>query len=234
MSNGSDPRQAWGYVVDDGGPDKAAAGGAGPFAVALAERPVDEQAHLHNCPTCAVIGEPLRCVGLIPAPLSQEAERWLVDRLPADIDGLPGFLLRKAIGDFGYEGDEGRRLRDEGLLAAPGPYTRHFGPFFRRFTVSSEQLLEEMLCAGDVDPAHALAILVHLGALEVDGALPLSLDDGTKLGELIERPESRRARTRCTVIATEDADAGVLALQRYLIALHAAFVVDAPVRLFGP
>jgi hypothetical protein len=181
-----------------------------------------------------VVDGTVGCLGLIETPLPAETERWLVDRLPGDIDGLAGFLLRKAIGDFGYDGSEGRALRERGLLQAPGPFTRHFGPFFRRFTVSSEQLLEELLCAGDVDPAHALAILVHLGAISVDGKVLVSLDEGVKLGEVVEQVDQRRARTACT-LTLDSADSPSLAsLKRYLRALWAGFAVDASVKVFGP
>jgi hypothetical protein len=224
---------AFGFVVDDRGPDKVAAGGAGPFALALAERSVDAASHLSGCPSCGALGEPFGCVGLVATPLAAAAERWLVDQLPEDIEGLRGFLLRRAIGDFGYDGAEGRRLREAGELEAPGPFTRHFGPFFRRFTVSSEQLVEELFGAGDVDPSHALAILVQLGAIAVDGGVLEALDEGPKLAELIERPAERAQRSACT-LAPREVPAAAAGLVRYLRALHAGFVVDAPVLLFGP
>ena len=226
---------AFGWVVDDGCADKVKAGGAGEFALSLAdakEEP-DGAAHAASCGACRVLGEPLACLGLIPSPIPAAVERWLVERLPVDIESLPGFLLRKAIGDFGYDGSEGKRLRGVGMLAAPGPFTRHFGPFFRRFTVSSEQLVEEMLCAGDVDPAHGLAILVHLSLIAVDGALPLKMEDGQKLGALIGDPASRASRTACLVEIAADEDSGLVPLKRFLRGLWAGFVEDAPVKVFG-
>ncbi|MSP58728.1 MAG: hypothetical protein EXR72_00015 [Myxococcales bacterium] len=222
----------FGFVVDDLSPDKAAAGGAGPFALGLAEREQDEAAHSLGCPTCRALGEPFACVGVIPTPLPASVERWLVDRLPDDIESLPGFLLRKAIGDFDYTGDFGKQLRAEGLLEAPSPFTRHFGPFFRRFTVSSEQLIEELLGAGDINPAHALAVLAHLGAVAVDGEVLLTLDEGAKYGEVIEHLDQRAARTTCLVTTDPSDDDRLAALKRFLRALWAGFIVDAPVKVF--
>jgi hypothetical protein len=219
---------AFGFVVDDRGPDKQAAGGALQFAARLAEAPLDETAHLAGCPSCALLGR-FGCVGAVPTPLPAAVEKWLVERLPAELETVGGFLLRKAIGDFGYDGARARELRKRGGLEAPGPFERHYGPFFRRFVVSSEQIVEELLCAGDVAPSHALAVLMHLGAVEVDGKMLTALDDGQKLGELIEHPRDRRARTRLA-LAPDAADEAALAGTKALIcALWAGFVLDADV-----
>jgi hypothetical protein len=222
------PQGGFGFVVDDRAPDKVAAGGAVRFAAALGERAVDEAAHAANCPTCQLLGRPLSCVGLIPTPLPAAVEAWLVARLPEEIDSVGGFLLRKAIGDFGYDGARARALREAGRLAAPRPYERHYGPFFRRFVVSSEQILEELLCAGDIAPSHALAVLMHLSALQVDGVVPTRLEDGDKLGQLVANPAERRARTRLTVQPT-DVEPSLAGVQALVAALYAGFVLDADV-----
>lgn len=214
---------SFGFVVDDRGPDKQAAGSAVSFAARLAEAPVDEAAHIARCPSCQLLGRGLACVGVIETPLPGTVEKWLVERLPEDLESVGGFLLRKAIGDFGYDGARARALREKKRLEAPGPFERHYGPFFRRFVVSSEQILEELLCAGDIQPSHGLAILIHLGAITVDGALPVSLDnDGPKLGQLIEKPDSRRERVAFTLTESNE-------LTGLLAALYAGFVLDADV-----
>lgn len=223
----------FGYVIDDQAPDKVKAGGPGEFALSLAERATDGEAHRAQCPSCRLLDEPYACVGIVPTPLPAEVERWLVDRLPDDLESLPGFLLRKAIGDFDYKGEFGRQLREQELLLAPGPFTRHFGPFFRRFTVSSEQLLEELLGAGDVNPAHGLACLAHLGAIAVDGKLLLGMDEGARYGEVIEKVGERAARTRCLIPVADDDEEHLAAMKRFLRALWAGFAVDATVRVFG-
>ncbi len=73
---------AFGFVVDDHGPDKQTAGGALAFAARLAESPIDEAAHAARCPSCRLLGRGLACVGIIPAPLSAAVEHWLIERLP--------------------------------------------------------------------------------------------------------------------------------------------------------
>jgi hypothetical protein len=220
---------AFAFVVDDRGPDKQAAGGAARFAARLAEAPIDEAAHYASCPACAVLERPYACVGLVATPLSARLEQWLVARLPSEIESVGGFLLRKAIGDFGYDGARARALRQRGGLAAPAPFERHYGPFFRRFVVSSEQLLEELLCAGDIAPSHALAVLMHLSALEVDGAVPTRLEEGDRLGALVADPPSRRARARLNLRPADGDDASIDAVKALLAALYAGFVLDVDV-----
>lgn len=225
---------AFGFVVDDDGQDKTGEGGAARFAYDLADRALDPH-HLDRCPSCQVLGEVYACVGLIPTPLSTEAERWLVEQLPEDIEQLPGYLLRKAISEYGYTGELGESLRRQGLLTASGAFTRHFGPFFRRFTVSSSQLLEEMLLAGDVAPSHALAILIHLGGLLIDDEKPLALESGAQLAELMQEPTQRRSRTQLAIDDIDESDDPSLAgLKRYLGSLYAGFVLDTNVLVFAP
>ena len=225
----------FGFVVDDRGPDKASVGGAVKFAARLAEHPIDEPAHRQRCPSCKLLAPPYTCVGLLPTPITAPAERWLIERLPKEIETVAGFLLRKAIGDFGYDGARARTLRSQGRLEAKGAFERHYGPFYRRFVVSSEQLLEELVCAGDIAPSHALAILIHLGALELDGSAPDSLDtDGPKLGQLIERPLDRKKRTRFALEPSEGDDASLAGLKAMLAALWAGFVLDADVFVIDP
>lgn len=223
---------SFGFVIDDKGTDKTDAGGAMSFAAALADRPLDEAAHVARCPSCALLGATtIACVGMIDTPLSARAEEWLVERLPEDIESVGGFLLRKAIGDFGYDGARAKELRSAGRLVAKGPYERHYGPFFRRFVVSSEQILEELLCAGDIAPSHALAILMHLQAIEVDGAVPTKLEEGDKLGAIVSDVASRKTRTQLALGPVADADASVAQLRGLLAALYAGFVLDADVYL---
>src|SRR4051812_40633572 len=113
---------AFGYVVDDRGPEKKTRGALA-FAAALADGPFDEATHLASCPSCKLLGR-FGCVGELPTPLPAPVEKWLVERLPQDLESVSGFLLRKAIGDFGYDGARARELRKRGVLAAPGPFER--------------------------------------------------------------------------------------------------------------
>jgi len=222
----------FGWVVDDDSPIKRDAGGPAEFAEKLIGgqlEPCDAR-----CPTCALLDEVAACVGVLEAPIAPETEEWLAGRLPAAIDSLPGQLLRQNIKEGSITGAGGEALRKRGLMAAPKPFTKHYGPFFRGYSVTTDQLFEEMLCAGDVQPTHALAILVHLGGIAIDDVVPATPDHGAALAEIVQAPAAEReARTLCTIHIDEDDERSTIQVKRFLRALYAAFVQDTELRLFG-
>ena len=223
--------QAIGWIVDDGCPPKR--DGAAAFAARLAESDAPPAGHRAECRACALLGEDLGCVGVVAAKVSRDAEIWLLRRLPDDLESLPGVLLRQFLSEAKVDGKGGEALRKLGLLEAQAPTPRHWGPFFRRVTITSDQVLQAMFAAGDVEPPHALALLVHLGAIDVDGEPPASPEHGPKLGEVVTDVAARRERTACRVSAAS-ADASTLAMERWLRALWAGFVLDCPVRVLSP
>lgn len=232
QSSQGDGSVAIGWVVDDGCDAKRIEGGAGAFAQSIAdatEAPID---HKKECPTCQLLGENLACVGLVESPLSANSEEWLLDRLPTGLDSLPGLLLRKHLDEGQIEGKGGAVLRQNGLCEAPGPLSRNYGPFFRRYTIDGDQLLEELFCAGDVQPAHALALCVYFGAIGVDDKVLEDPGDGPKLAEIFEHVHTRESRTLLTIRYTDTDDDATRMLKRYLRALYAAFVLDTEVLVF--
>jgi len=214
------------WVVDDDSAPKKAAGGALPFAKAMKGEPKPHD----NCATCTLLAG-TACYGVIDPPVSGTAEEWLVTRLPADHESLPGLLVRKTLHDMRYEGAGGKALRKAGLLEASGPYTKHYGPFFRRYTVTSEQLLEQLFAVGDWSPVHALGLLGQLGGIEVDGRTLTQVDEADLYAELVQKPESRRSRTRCSIEVRDVDDRSVVELKRLLRAAWAAFVRDCDVKI---
>jgi hypothetical protein len=222
----------FGWVVDDDSPRKLAAGGPAEFARKLAAGELDA-CDARSCPTCDLLDEPLACVGVLEPPISAAAEAWLAGRLPTSIDSLPGQLLRQTIKEGAIRGDRGDALRRAGFLAADQPILKNYGPFFRGTTVSTDQIFEAMLCAGDVQPPHALALLVHLGAVAVDDEVPLTQAHGARLSEIVQAPAVRATRVLCTIQLDEDDDASTTQLKRFVRALFAAFVQDTELRLFG-
>jgi hypothetical protein len=222
---------ALGWIVDDGCPPKR--DGAAAFAARLAESPTPPAGHRQECRACDVLGEELACVGILEPKVSKDAEMSLLRRLPDDLESLPGVLLRQFLGEAHVEGKGGEALRKLGLLEAAGPFTRHWGPFFRRVTITTDQLLEGMFGAGDVEPPHALALLVHLGGILVDGEEPVTPEHGPRLGEIVGDVARRRERTASRVTASAS-DRSTRDLERWLRALWAGFVLDCPVRVMSP
>ncbi len=224
---------AIGWVVDDGCPPKRGEGGAAAFASTLPERE-PPPGHRAECPTCRLLDEDLACVGVVEAPLSAAAEDWLAGRLPEHIESLPGMLLRKNLGESGVTGATFAALRKRGFCEAPGPFSRHWGPFFRRVTVTTDQILEELFCAGDVQPAHALGVLIHTGGIQIGRGQITSISDGGKLAHLMANIADREPMTLPALSLRDDDQPGVRQLKRYLRALYSAFVLDCEVKVFTP
>jgi len=216
---------AFGYVIDFACPAKDALGGTLQAATRIAEgaRLVPAKS---GCDACE-IGD--ACIGVVSTPID---EKWLMERLPAELESISGEVVKQAVA-AGFEGKRARELRASGKLEAPRPVERSWGGFFRKFTVTSDQLIEQMFCVGDIEPPQALAILVELGAVSVDGRIPKGLDEGTGLSELAEDVPARRKRTQCTVTATPSDESSTAELKRFLRALHAAFCLDKKVLVFG-
>jgi len=233
VAQGGDATLAIGWVVDDGCPPKRGEGGAATFARSLSDGAPPE-GHRADCPTCKLLDEDLACVGVVESRLSAAAEDWLAGRLPEHIESLPGMLLRKNLGESGVTGATFAALRKRGFCEAPGPFSRHWGPFFRRVTVTTDQVLEELFCAGDVQPAHALGVLVHVGGIQIGRGQINSISDGGKLAHLMANLADREPMTLPALSLRDDDESGVRQLKRYLRALYAAFVLDCEVKVFTP
>jgi hypothetical protein len=214
---------SFGWVVESACPAKDALGGTLQAATKMAEgaRLVPAKS---GCDACA-IGE--TCIGVVTMPMSTEAESWMMERLPPELESISGEVVKQAVA-AGFDGKRGRELRKEGR-----PLERSWGGFFRKFTVTSDQLIEQMFCVGDIEPPQALAILVELGAVMVDGKIPTGLDEGAGLSELAEDIAARRKRTQCTVTPTPSDEPSIGELKRFLRALYAAFCLDKKVLIFG-
>jgi hypothetical protein len=222
---------SFGYVVDYRCAPKDALGGtlaaAGRIAEGATLRPTE------SCAACQLAAAPgAGCIGVVATPISAAAEEWLLRRLPESIEGIAGVVVKQAVAT-GFLGNRARPLRAAGKLGGPHPIERHWGGFFRRFTVTGDQLFEQLFCAGDVEPAHGLAILVQLGAIAVDGAAPGADASGAGLAELAGAPADRARRTQCTITETTGDEQQVAELKRYLRALYAGFCLDVPVRVFS-
>jgi hypothetical protein len=216
---------AFGYVIDFACPAKDALGGTLQAATRIAEGARLTPAK-SGCDACE-IGD--HCIGVVSTPLD---EKWLMDRLPEELESISGEVVKQAVAT-GFDGKRGKELRAGGKLGDSRPVERGWGGFFRKFIVTSDQLLEQMFCVGDIEPPQALAILVQLGAISVDGRVPRGLDEGGGLSELAEDVPARRKRTQCTVTATPSDGDSIAELKRFLRALHAAFCLDKNVRVFG-
>jgi len=113
------------------------------------------------------------CGGAIHYPISAQAERWLVSRLPADIESPAGALVTRAIADFGYDGsviDAGRQRKE--FYQADEAVERKWGGFLRKKTrINSSQILQMAFAVGSLQASHAKMIAYFTGFLDETFAL---------------------------------------------------------------
>lgn len=120
-----------------------------------------------NCKECAanILHIDFGCGGAINYPLTAITEKWLISRLPDDINSQAGNLLQMAISDFNFDGkaiDASRNRKD--LYESSKPEIRKWGSFFSKKTnVSSSQILHMIMQVGHLQPSHAKLVAYFLG-----------------------------------------------------------------------
>jgi hypothetical protein len=130
--------------------------------------------HCAQCPANHADRE-FGCMGAVHAPISREAERWLISHLPTVLKGeqrddeVPGRtarlreLLRRLhnMGVLSAAPDES--ARPAGLFEGRKPAARSYGSLLRRERVDSSQLLRLLLLRERVEPAIGELVCRTLG-----------------------------------------------------------------------
>ncbi len=129
--------------------------------------PLEELAR--NCEGCPanIRSADFGCGGAIHYPITEQAERWLVSRLPDDLTTPRGFMLTSAIADFNFDGadiDAARNRKD--LYDANTSAERKWGSLLSKKTrITSSQILHMAFNVGSLQPAHAKLVAFFLGFL---------------------------------------------------------------------
>jgi hypothetical protein len=129
----------------------------------------DYEHYCIGCPANA-LSKPFGCYGSIAYPISGLAEQWLMDRLPGDLDSTAGQYLRASIADFGYDGGSVRDMRRHDMFferRKPVQRTWRTG-LLRRWTLTSDQLLQMMIGLGDIGAAHCGMLALFFGVVPHD------------------------------------------------------------------
>lgn len=135
----------------------------------LEAAPLDQLAvHCAKCPA-NIRAADFGCGGDIHYPLSEQAERWLLARLPADLSSGVGLLLKQAIADHGYDGAviEASRHRKDLYEARIALHREWDDPAKTRIT--SSQILHMTFALGNLPPTHARLIAYYLGFINDRG-----------------------------------------------------------------
>jgi hypothetical protein len=176
-----------------------------------------------DCPANRA-GGPFGCVGAINYPLSEQAERWLLDQLPDNNHPLPFMLLQGAIREMGYRGESVAPLRaQEGVfLEAPQPLERDL----EAVRVTGDQVFELLFMSGPIHPAHGSMLLQFFGGISPD----LDADTIMQLAAPPSQDWIDEHIPFLHVIQRSD-DVTILALKQFLYAVYVAYRLAVPVLL---
>lgn len=155
---------------------------------------------------------------ILSLPIQASTETALVERLePADRFG--GYLSLRAMAEFGYHGEPIEAWRSQGMLEAnPAPSKEIGGEPF-----TGSMLLQAVFASGEkLTPNHCAMVLLWLGALQLDGAVPGNIETGPLdvLHEMKDAP-TRTSRTDLVPVGDPAAD-------QLLGFLYRAFLEDQP------
>lgn len=138
------------------------------------------QRYEHHCAGCPANAahEAFGCYSSINYPILASGERWLMDRLPASLDGAAGRLLRDVVEDFDYDGGMVREMRKHGMFFEQrAPLRRAWRTgLLGRWTLTSDQLLQMMIGLGNLQAAHCALLALLLGVVSHDSPLDLLRD----------------------------------------------------------
>jgi hypothetical protein len=141
--------------------------------------------HCRGCP--ANVGStPFGCYGVIPYPIRGETEDWVLERLPEDLDGTAGRLLRATLDGWGCDGTPLKRMRpDPMFFERRKAASRRWGSWWKGWRLDSNVVLEVLLCHEALEPTDCVLLTVIFGLVPED----VGLDDARRW---TEEPASRR------------------------------------------
>lgn len=198
----------------------------------LVEKAAPLLAHEPACAHCPanLFETPFGCFGVVPYPISLAAEEWLMSRVqPTSMVG--GFLCRRSIDDFGYDGEPIRRLRERGLMESTKAVEKVVEKgWLSRTKVSSDQILHAMLALQEpTEPVTCMSILLWLGCLTVDGRHLGGVEDAPLMAEVSGLSvEQRPARTALDV-GPPAQQMSTASIQGLLHAFYRSWLLDVPV-----
>jgi hypothetical protein len=185
----------------------------------LLDKAAQLQPLAHHCQSCPAnrAGKPYGCVGFIQYPISQAAEKWMMDRLPVPDETLVWLLLRQGVKEFQYDGTSVQPLRD-----ADNIYFEESQVFNRRlgeFDIDSNQLFEMIFAVGNINPNHAALLLLFMHAI------PRDLEASTIMNIAPAPPDLEQHHPFLLKPDPEDDDS-ISELKAFFYALYLAWKLD--------
>jgi hypothetical protein len=123
------------------------------------------------------------CGGVIHYPITASAERWLLSRLPGELNSTSGRLLLNATSEFDGASVDSTRGRKE-VYELSAPLERKWGSLFSKKTqVSSSQIIHMLFGIGTMPSTYAKVIACVLGFLRDDFIIDNSSHNKPSMGD---------------------------------------------------
>jgi len=117
--------------------------------------------HCRRCPANIVMRN-FGCINQVNYPIPQEAEEWLLSRLPDDAGAPTMKLLFKFLTDLSVDGAEVDKLRQRGnLFESKQPVIRVWKGWLSKKQISSSQILQMLVYGGSIGSAQA-SLYAHI------------------------------------------------------------------------
>lgn len=170
----------------------------------------------HHCKGCPAnrTGGRFGCVGFIQYPVSSEAEKWVLDRLPVPDDTLVWMLLRQGVQEFKYDGSTIKPLREvtDAYFESSTPQSRRLG----EFSIDSNQIFEMMFAVGNINPNHAALLLLFSHAIRRD----LEADE---IMAITPAPPDAETQYPLLIAPHDNDDTTIAEIKEFLRALYIAW-----------
>jgi hypothetical protein len=182
-------------------------------------------AHGAECTSCPASPNrrAFECHQRISYPISENAEAWLMSRLPKDLGSAAGSLLMRGVEEFKWTGGPVEKLRSK-----VGVYMESRVPYGVRWTVndkpveiSSDQVLQMMFFVGHLAPTHCLMLALFLGAVDHEASFH-DLKDPTGRAKLLQYAD-----------VPPQSDASIEQLARFIRVVTAGARLEVPVFIDG-
>ncbi len=158
--------------------------------------------HANSCAGCPAnfASTAQGCYNAIPYPITAVIEKWVVDRLqPANT--LGGVLLTQTLSDFGKQLGA---MRSAGMFELSRPAEKIVQKRFLRSTLRTGDEIFTAIFAlggksGAIGPDSCALLLFWVGALEINGAIPTTVNDSVERLNVLascQTPEERRQMTK--------------------------------------
>lgn len=182
-----------------------------------------------GCPA-NVRQSPYGCIGAINYPVARDAELWLLERVYSSGD-MGAYLCYGFMKDNRISGNGIRQLRKSGFFEIEkSPKVIFKKGFFSSKSVTSDQIFEILFSQDQfIAPEICLNVLLWLGAIKVQGRVPVAKEDNERIAKLLSFKTSKeKSQWTSLEIGSERQDPAVVSMGEFVKAMYLSWVLGVP------